>query len=48
MAQWALAWCLKHPAVSCVIPGAKRPDQVRGNAAAAELDLAQSAHPQAV
>jgi len=36
MAQWALAWVLKHPAVSCVIPGCKSPEQVRGNAAAAE------------
>lgn len=37
MAQWAIAWCLKNPAVSCVIPGVKNPDQVRSNAAAAEL-----------
>ena len=21
MAEWALAWCLQHPAVTCVIPG---------------------------
>jgi aryl-alcohol dehydrogenase-like predicted oxidoreductase len=48
MAQWALAWCLKHPAVTCVIPGCKRPQQVRDNAAAAELDLVSTAHPQAV
>jgi aryl-alcohol dehydrogenase-like predicted oxidoreductase len=34
MAQWALAWCLKNPVVSCVIPGCKSADQVRGNAAA--------------
>lgn len=39
MAQWAIAWCLKHPAVSCVIPGVKNADQVRSNAAAAELSL---------
>lgn len=37
MAGWALAWCLKHEAVTCVIPGCKDPDQVRANAAAAEL-----------
>ena len=37
MAQWALAWCLKNPAVSCVIPGCKDADQVRSNAAAARL-----------
>jgi len=40
MAQWAIAWCLKHPAVSCVIPGVKNADQVRSNAAAAELKIA--------
>ena len=34
---WALAWCLKNPAVSAVIPGCKSPEQVRANAAAAEL-----------
>lgn len=34
MASWALAWCLKHPVVSCVIPGCKNPEQVRQNAAA--------------
>ena len=37
MAQWAIAWCLKHPAVTCVIPGVKNTDQVRSNAAAVEL-----------
>lgn len=37
MAQWAIAWCLKHPAVTCVIPGVKNADQVRSNAAAVEL-----------
>lgn len=39
MARWALAWCLRHPAVSCVIPGCKSPEQARDNAAAAELDI---------
>jgi len=39
MAQYALAWCLKHPAVTCVIPGCKSPEQVESNALAAELDL---------
>jgi myo-inositol catabolism protein IolS len=47
MAQWALAWCLKHPAVSAVIPGCKSPEQVRANADAASLDIGQAAHPQA-
>lgn len=35
MAQWALAWCLRNPAVSTVIPGCKNAEQVRMNAAAA-------------
>lgn len=46
MAAWALAWCLKHPAVSCVIPGCKTPEQVDANADAAELDLVADDHPQ--
>ena len=46
MASWALAWCLRHPAVSCVIPGCKNPQQVASNAAAAAL--AQEEHPQRV
>lgn len=37
MAQWALAWCLKSPAVTSVIPGCKSAEQVRSNAAAADL-----------
>jgi myo-inositol catabolism protein IolS len=37
MAQWALAWCLKHPAVTLVIPGSKNVEQVELNAKAAEL-----------
>ena len=37
MAQWALAWCLKNPIVSAVIPGCKDPQQVRSNAEAADL-----------
>jgi len=37
MAQWALAWVLKNPAVTAVIPGCKDASQVRANAAAAEL-----------
>lgn len=34
MAQWALAWCLANPLVSCVIPGCKNPEQVHANATA--------------
>jgi len=37
LARWALAWCLRHPAVTAVIPGCKDVEQVRSNAAAAEL-----------
>ncbi|WP_274651395.1 aldo/keto reductase [Paenibacillus humicola] len=44
MASWALAWCLKHPAVTAVIPGCKSPEQVFSNAYAAEL--VEPGHPQ--
>jgi len=37
LAQLALRWILMHPAVSCAIPGAKRPDQVADNLAADEM-----------
>lgn len=37
MAQLALAWILQHDAVTCAIPGAKRPAQVEENMRAAEL-----------
>ena len=37
MAQFALRWILMFDAVSCAIPGAKRPDQAAENAAAADL-----------
>lgn len=39
MAPWALAWCLQHPAVTCVIPGCKTIEQVETNASAADFDL---------
>jgi aryl-alcohol dehydrogenase-like predicted oxidoreductase len=38
MAQFALRWIIDQPGVSTVIPGARNPDQVRGNAAAAEFE----------
>ena len=38
-AQLALAWALRTPAVSSVIIGATRPDQVDDNVGAAEVDL---------
>ncbi|MEL7239710.1 MAG: aldo/keto reductase, partial [Planctomycetota bacterium] len=47
MATWALAWCLKHPAVTCVIPGCKSVAQVESNALAGTLDMVPNDHPQA-
>jgi aryl-alcohol dehydrogenase-like predicted oxidoreductase len=37
MAQFALKWILMHDAVSCTIPGAKRPAQVEDNCEASDL-----------
>jgi aryl-alcohol dehydrogenase-like predicted oxidoreductase len=37
MAKWALAWCLRHEAVTATIPGCKDVKQVESNAAAAAL-----------
>jgi aryl-alcohol dehydrogenase-like predicted oxidoreductase len=37
MAQFALRWVIDQPGVSTVIPGARNPEQVRGNAASAAL-----------
>ena len=37
MAQYALRWILDHPAVSSVIPGASKVEQVRSNAMASSL-----------
>ncbi len=37
LAQFALRWVLDQPGVSTVIPGARNPEQVRANAAAAQL-----------
>ena len=48
MAEWALAWCLQHPAVTCVIPGCKSVEQVEMNARAAQLNLVKENHPSAV
>ncbi len=47
MAQWALAWCLQHQAVTTVIPGCKDEKQTRSNAAAADLPMVPEHHPQA-
>ena len=37
LAQFALRWILEFPAVTCAIPGAKRPAQVMDNIAASDL-----------
>lgn len=37
MAQTALRWVIDQPGVSTVIPGARNPEQARGNVAAADL-----------
>ena len=37
MAQFALRWILMFDAVTCAIPGGKRPSQVAENCAAADL-----------
>jgi aryl-alcohol dehydrogenase-like predicted oxidoreductase len=37
LTQFALRWILMFDAVSCAIPGAKRPDQMEANAASADL-----------
>ncbi len=46
MAAWALAWCLQHPAVTCVIPGCKDLMQLELNASAARI--VDDSHPQSV
>jgi len=37
MAEFALRWILMFPAVTCAIPGAKRPSQVEENVRATDL-----------
>jgi aryl-alcohol dehydrogenase-like predicted oxidoreductase len=47
MAQFALRWCLDFDAVTTLIPGARRPDQARSNAAASDLPpLSEKLHKQ--
>ncbi len=48
MAQVALRWILMFDAVTCAIPGAKRPDQAEQNAAAADLPALSDAQMAAV
>ena len=45
MAEWALAWCLRHDAVTAVIPGCKSVEQVESNARAASLPTVRDDHP---
>lgn len=46
LAQYSLAWSLRHPAVSCVIPGCKNTEQVQMNAAVADRAILSEPHPQ--
>ena len=47
MAQWAIAWCLRHDAVSACIPGFKNVAQLESGARAADLDMVSDTHSQA-
>jgi aryl-alcohol dehydrogenase-like predicted oxidoreductase len=38
LAQFALRWILMHDAVSCAIPGARRPSQVDDNVSASDVE----------
>ncbi len=42
LAAFALRWITMHDAVTCAIPGGKRPDQVKQNCAAADLPALSS------
>lgn len=42
LAQGAVAFCLAHPAVSTVIPGARNAEQMRDNASASDVRLPQA------
>ena len=48
LTQFALRWILMFDAVTCAIPGAKRPAQVEENAAASGFPPLTSAQMQAV
>jgi aryl-alcohol dehydrogenase-like predicted oxidoreductase len=39
MVQAAVAFCVAHPAVSAVIPGARNEQQMRENAAGADVEI---------
>lgn len=46
--EYALAWALSHPAVSCVIPGCKTVEHVERNAAVAVVQWPGEPHPQEI
>lgn len=48
LSQFALRWILMHDAVTCAIPGAKRPQQAEENCAAADLPPISDSAMQAV
>jgi aryl-alcohol dehydrogenase-like predicted oxidoreductase len=48
LAQWALRWILMFDAVTCAIPGARRPQQIEDNAKASELPALSAAEMKAV
>ncbi len=48
MAQWALRWILMSDAVTCAIPGARRPQQIEDNAKASDLPPLTDAQMKAV
>jgi aryl-alcohol dehydrogenase-like predicted oxidoreductase len=48
MAAWALAWCLGHPAVTCVIPGCKTIEQLEANVSAADFQIVRAGPAQAL
>ena len=39
LAQAAIAFCIAHPAVTIVIPGARNPEQMRENAGGGEIEI---------
>ncbi len=41
VAHIVLAWYFSQPSVDVIIPGAKRPEQVRSNQRAAEISLSE-------
>ena len=47
MAHWAIAWCLQHPAVSCVVAGARSVQQVQSMPPPPTWTSSGRNHPQA-